>query len=216
MIYINFALQKIASACMKKTIDLDYFKRGMRYEEYRLLIETLLKENKTTGSDQSPELFQYAKLNMSRMNRLDKTVELTAETMALLNTIRTTQFWILLTEGWCGDAAQSVPVIAKMAAVNPKIELRILLRDENLDLMDQYLQNGRSRSIPKLIAVNEKGEELFNWGPRPAELETIYTELKNRTSDFEVIKTELHKWYTNNKTIGVQEEICAALRSSAS
>lgn len=201
---------------MKKKIGLDYFEKGMTYPAYRLLLENLLKENKTTGNDQSTEFVQYAKLNMSRMNRLDKTVSLAQTTLDVLGQIQDKQYWILLTEGWCGDAAQSVPVIAKMAASNTNIGLRILLRDEHLDLMDQYLQNGKSRSIPKLIALNTAGEEIFHWGPRPAELEAIYTDLKTTTSDFEVIKTELHKWYNSDKTLSVQREICDAIQSSFS
>ena len=59
--------------------------------------------------------------------------------------------WLVLTEAWCGDAAQSLPIINKMAEVSDNITLRLILRDENLDVMDQFLQNGRSRSIPKLI-----------------------------------------------------------------
>ena len=77
--------------------------------------------------------------------------------------------WFVLTEGWCKDAAQIVPVLHALAKLNSNIELKVLLRDDNLDLMDQYLTNGKRRSIPRLIAVDpDVMEELSSWGPSAA------------------------------------------------
>ena len=63
--------------------------------------------------------------------------------------------WLIITEGWCGDAAQCIPTIEKIAAESKNIETHYVLRDENLDLIDEYLTNN-ARSIPKLIACAAK------------------------------------------------------------
>ncbi len=153
---------------MKKTIDKKYLQNAMDYTTYRNLIDTLLVEGKVTGLQQSPDLNEYTKLNVARMKRIDKTIEVLPDLQQLISSINKPQTWIVLTEGWCGDAAQIVPVFYALSKLNDKINFALLLRDDNLELMDQCLTNGKSRSIPKLIAADtETMEELFNWGPRP-------------------------------------------------
>src|SRR5215210_566608 len=103
------------------------------------------------------------------MKTIDETIQVVPEIESLITSVQQPQTWIVLTEGWCRDAAQIVPVLHALAKLNSNIELRLLLRDDNLDLMDQYLTNGKSRSIPRLIAVDsDVKEELFNWGASPA------------------------------------------------
>src|SRR5690606_26509598 len=120
---------------------------------YRELIDKLRSQNKTTGEDHSEDMLNYTDLNISRMNKWDKRFELSADVLALLKNTNRKEAWVVLTEAWCGDAAHAIPVMAKMAAASPNIDLHLVLRDENLDLMDQYLTNG-GRSIPKLIRVD--------------------------------------------------------------
>jgi hypothetical protein len=150
------------------------------YKGYRQLLESLMAEGKTTGTNQSPDMVEYAKLNNQRMARQDKTLTLLPEVHTALEYLNRNLNWLLITEGWCGDAAQNVPVIGKIAeAANGKINLQLVLRDENLELMDRYLTNG-GRSIPKLICFDaETGEELGTWGPRPAEAQELFFSLKN-------------------------------------
>lgn len=188
-------------------IDQSYIEKGMSYADYRNLSNTLIDEGKVTGSQQSEELTAYGKLNMARMNRLDKTLALLPECIEILSTINEPQTWLILTESWCGDAAQIVPVLAAMANVNKLITCKILLRDENLPLMDQYLTNGKSRSIPKLIVINNHRKELFNWGPRPNELQIIMTQLQQQETPMEIIKETIHKWYAQNKSVAIQKEL---------
>lgn len=84
---------------------------------------------------------------------------------------------IALTEDWCGDAINTLPVFDRLADVAGNIELRVLLRDENPDLMDAHLTNGTSRSIPVLIVYDEAFRERGWWGPRPAPIqEWVMTE----------------------------------------
>jgi hypothetical protein len=153
---------------MKKIIEKKHLENAMDYDSYRNLVNELLLQGKTTGPKQSEQLTQYATRNVSTMNAIENTIQVDPEIELLINSVTHPQTWLVLTEGWCKDAAHTVPVLNAMAKLNSNIELKLLLRDDNLDLMDQYLTNGTSRSIPRLIAVDSDiREELFNWGPGP-------------------------------------------------
>ncbi|MEX0771779.1 MAG: thioredoxin family protein [Balneolales bacterium] len=190
------------------SITQDHIKEAISYAEYRDLIDALLIENKTTGENHTKELIAYSKLNVHRMLRLEKQVIIAPEFTEQLKKPRKKEIWLVLTEAWCGDAAQIVPGLQKIAAESLDISLKILLRDENLDLMDQYLTNG-GRSIPKLICLDaETLEEKWNWGPRPAEAQALWTSLrKNETLDFEERAAKLHGWYNKDKNQSLQKEI---------
>lgn len=185
------------------------------YTEYRNLLEQLQSQGLTTGENQSPEILEYARLNNQRMSRLDKMLELLPETLDAVRDLNRPLKWVVLTEGWCGDAAQNVPALAKIAqASGGKIDLILLLRDENLKLIDLYLTNG-GRSIPKLICFDaETGEELGKWGPRPAEAQHLFLSLKNdpAISQQEFLQA-VHQWYAQDKCQKLQMEITALLRS---
>ena len=183
----------------------DYW--NMTYLEYRNLIDVLISQNKTTGNTQSEDLFQYTQLNIKRMEHLDYSTQLFEEWQPFFKNLNSKLKWVVLTEGWCGDAAQLVPVFNKIAkASDGKIDLQILLRDENLELMDKYLTNG-GRAIPKLICFDEFNNELWNWGPRPKDAQVLIDNLKEKQLDMNELKTELHSWYSQNKTLEVQLEV---------
>ena len=148
------------------------------------------------------------------MNRLDKTIELSQAFETQIKAITEKQSWLVLTEGWCGDAAQIIPVLAKAAALNSNIDLTFLLRDENPGLMEQYLYKGRSKSIPKLIVVNEDAEELFNWGPRPAVAQELFESMKAEGASYDLIKEKIHGWYAKDKTLSIQKELAGLLAAS--
>jgi hypothetical protein len=188
-----------------------YLEKAIDYTSYKNHIDSLLAQNKTTGDNHSEDMIHYTKMNVTRMNRLEKTVSLSDELMETLNQLNQKQTWLVITEAWCGDAAQIVPIINKMAEVSPKIELKLVYRDENLDLMDQYLTNG-GRSIPKLISIDaETGQELFNWGPRPVAAQKVYNELKATHTDYMKIAEGLHLWYAKDKTKETQKEFVEIL-----
>lgn len=187
----------------------------MDYPSYRKLIDDLLLEGKVTGPQQSASLAEYTKLNVQRMQRIDKTVHLQPELSTALKAISRPQTWLVITEGWCGDAAQILPVINAMASENPLIQLKLVLRDSNLELMDQYLTDGTSRSIPKLIVLDtDTMEERFNWGPRPAALQEIYQKMRTEGMDYPAISQEIHAWYAKDKTASIQKEILHKLIGS--
>ena len=132
---------------MKKIIE-NSLKTAISYSAYRSLVNNLLIKGKSTGPEQSEDLTNYSLLNDRRMKRLDKTIKISEETIQEFQKVKQPQTWLVLTEGWCGDAAQNLPILNKIASDTANIDLKIVLRDENLDLMDLFLTNG-GRSIPK-------------------------------------------------------------------
>ncbi len=196
---------------IRKSIDQSYAAKGMSYDEYRRLINAFIIVGKSTAKKDSENLLEYSKLNVARMNRIDKTIEIIHDLKEAVEQIDTPQTWLVLTEGWCGDAAQIVPAFDKIAKLNANIELKFLLRDENPELMDWYLTNSKSRSIPKLIVADENFEELFNWGPRPAILQEMFYHMRANAVDNNTIKEEMHRWYAKDKTITVQQELLSLL-----
>lgn len=193
---------------MKNIIAKALFK-SHTYPEYRKLVADLLVDGKSTGSEQSESLTNYSKLNDARMNRLDKTIKLTDEIVLKLENLDHRYIWLVISEGWCGDAAQILPILNKMAlASNKKIDLRIVLRDENEELMNQYLTNG-GRAIPKVIVIcKEAGIVRADWGPRPKGASELMSNYKKEVGVIdEKIKTDLQLWYLADKGVSVQEEL---------
>lgn len=191
----------------------EVLEKAMSYQEYKSMTERLLNEGKTTGPNQTEDYVHYTKLNFQRMKRLDKTTEINQELKSHLESITDEQIWLVISEPWCGDAAQNVPVIQKMADLNSKIEVKIILRDENLEIMDNYLTNG-GRAIPKLIALDKSTlEEKFIWGPRPASIQEVMNELKaNNVTDLHQMVEKIQIAYNNDHTASVQSEFISILK----
>jgi hypothetical protein len=193
---------------MKNIIDKKHLENTLSYEDYRDHIDELLAQGKVTGPQQSESLAEYTKLNVARMKRIDKTIAVLPEVERVIKSIEKPQTWIVITEGWCGDAAQIVPVFNALAKLNDKINLQLVLRDDNLELMDQYLTNSTSRSIPKLIVTEaDTLQELFNWGARPKALQNEVDKMKANNVSFDEIKEMLHGWYAKDKTFTTQKEL---------
>jgi hypothetical protein len=176
------------------------------YQEYKDLVKSLLAENKSTGPNQSEDLTNYSMLNDRRMKRLDKTIKITEKTATEIQKLTEPQTWLVITEGWCGDAAQNLPVIQKMAALNENIDLKLVLRDENLELMDLFLTNG-GRSIPKLVALDKDNNVLNTWGPRPTVATKMVADYKTEHGVLDAqFKQDLQVWYNKDKGISTQED----------
>ncbi|HXB93583.1 MAG TPA: thioredoxin family protein [Puia sp.] len=198
-------------------ISTEYLQKAIPYKAYKQLIDDLLSRGRTTGPDQSEAFIHYTQLNQQRMHRLDKTILLLPSVTSMMKAITIPQIWLVLTEAWCGDAAQSIPVMNALAELNPLISLRLLLRDENPGLMDHYLTNGVARSIPKLIGIDGVTmEELFNWGPRPSVLQELFYKMRAEGMEYHQIKEELQRWYNKDRTIFIQEELAALASGTAS
>lgn len=182
------------------------------YPEYRKIIANLLQEEKASGAIQSEALVNYSRLNEARMYRLDKTIVIDNLIFSKLKSIQSQYIWLVIAEGWCGDAAQLLPIFHKMSEVSNLIELKIVFRDENQDLMNLFLTNG-SKSIPKLIILDKKSLNVIaDWGPRPKgaiELIQNYKEKFGVIDD--TIKAELQMWYLHDKGLSTQKEIIELL-----
>ena len=187
--------------------------KSVSYIKYRKLVSDLFAEGRVTGDQQTPELLHYTLLNETRMNRLDKKVVIPEENIQKLLNLKKNYTWLVLSEGWCGDAAQLLPVFNKLAVITPHIEMKIAFRDENPALMNMFLTND-ARSIPKLIIIDrETNAVLGHWGPRPKKASDLVSSYKNQYGKIdETIKTELQLWYLHDKGISTQEEIVDLMR----
>lgn len=190
---------------MREVIE-NSLKNALSYEGYRAFVSALLTNGKATGMEQSEALTNYSLLNDKRMKRLDKTIKLSKETLQEFQKISEPKTWLVLTEGWCGDAAQSLPVLNKIAKSTDKIDLKIILRDENLPLMDLFLTNG-GRSIPKLIALDKDNNVIDSWGPRPTIASKMVADYKEKNGALDPqFKQDLQLWYNKDKGENVQAD----------
>ena len=200
-----------------KNIEKTITENAMTYPDYRAMIDQLFSEGKTTGDNHSEAMLNYTKLNIARMRRLDKKSRLSEDIIDDLKKNEKSLTWLVITEAWCGDAAQVIPVLHQMAEASEHINLKLILRDENLDIMDAFLTNG-ARSIPVLIILDAvTNEVLRSWGPRPMEVQQMVMDAKAKaaaTDDAEeskIIWGEAKKnsqlWYAKDKTLSIQREI---------
>ncbi|MFC4558616.1 thioredoxin family protein [Virgibacillus kekensis] len=109
---------------------------------------------------------------------------------------------IVLTEDWCGDAMLNIPILIRLAE-QARMSVRMLLRDENLELMDQYLTNGKSRSIPIFIFIDEAGNEIAKWGPRAKTIQEFVDNSRNNlpskeAEDYEEKSKEMFMFMTKS------------------
>ncbi|HEX8577607.1 MAG TPA: thioredoxin family protein [Flavobacterium sp.] len=196
-----------------KDIILNSLLKSYTYTQYRKIIADLLLEKKSTGAIQSEDLTHYSSLNDIRMNRLDKTITITDENRQKLQALQKEYIWLVISEGWCGDAAQLLPIFNKMAQCSEKIQLSIVFRDENSELMNLFLTNG-GRSIPKLIIIDKATMEVIaNFGPRPSVAGAMIKNYKQLMGVIdEKVKTDLQLWYLKDKGLSTQNEVLALLK----
>lgn len=195
-----------------KTIIRSSMENSMSYEAYRNLIFQLVEEGSTTGDEKSADRIEFTKLNNRRMKRWDKTLKVSEKQKKRLITFNTSITWLVITESWCGDAAHIVPVLNKVAELNPNINLRIVIRDNNPELMDLFLTDG-NKAVPKLIMIDNESEEVLDtYGPRPSEATGYVKRFKAAngalTPEF---KEDLQHWYNNDKGMTVVEDITEML-----
>ena len=195
---------------IKKSIEKG-LQKAISYSSYRNLISDLIASGKSSGPIQSAALLNYSMLNDRRMTRLDKTIQLRQETLLTVKKIDKPITWLVLSEGWCGDAAQTLPVINKIANESDLITLKIIFRDEHEELMNYFLTNG-GKSIPKLLVLNSENEVLNTWGPRPDKATKMVKDYKNKHGQLDAtFKQELQVWYNKDKGVNIQENMLGLL-----
>ncbi|WP_299120569.1 thioredoxin family protein [uncultured Winogradskyella sp.] len=183
-------------------------KHSITYADYRNLVSQLVEENSTTGNQKTEDLANYTILNDRRMKRWDKTVKVSEDIKTKIENFNRKVTWLVITESWCGDAAHIMPVINKVAELNENIDFKVVLRDENDELMNQFLTNG-GKSIPKLIMIDDITNQVIDtFGPRP----TVATNMVNSykaehgmlTPEF---KEDLQRWYNKDKGQSTIEDL---------
>ncbi len=185
---------------------------SVSYSSYRGQISEMLENQKLDGLPPD-DLIHYTLLNETRMNRLEKTMVVTPESKNVLGTLLNQYTWLVLSEGWCGDAAQILPILDKMAEVAANITLKIVFRDQDEPLMNLFLTNG-AKSIPKLIVLDSENRVVADWGPRPKGAAEL---IKRYKAEFgaidETAVNELQLWYLHDKGVSTQQEICNLMQN---
>ena len=182
--------------------------KAMSYATYRQIVAQLAQEGKSTGPQQTEALTNYTQLNDRRMKRWDKTLKFDEQAIVAVKKVEKPLIWLVLTESWCGDASPALPVMHKMSELNSNIDLKIILRDDNTDLINRFLTNG-AMSIPKLIAIDAKtGNVIYEWGPRSKAATALVENYKARhgklTPEF---KETLQIWYNKDKGQSVLQDL---------
>ncbi|KAB1068341.1 thioredoxin family protein [Tamlana haliotis] len=195
-----------------KSIIKESLERSMSYEAYRALVKQLVDENSNTGVSKTEELANYTKLNDRRMKRWDKTIKVSVEAQHRIAEFKRQVTWLVITESWCGDAAHVVPALYKVASLSENIDFKIVIRDENLQLMEQFLTNG-SASIPKVIVIDNIREEVLNtYGPRPSEAANYVKRFVAKNGKLTpAFKADLQHWYNDNKGQNVIDDVTLML-----
>ncbi|WP_022835281.1 thioredoxin family protein [Salisaeta longa] len=184
---------------------------GFTYDAYRAYWQEQIKQPLPDDADASDrKIKHYLNYNWERQQHVHDAYIPSATLTDALDRLPAPQLWMVLTEPWCGDSAYNLPVIADAAAESPNVSLRILLRDDNLDIMDQYLTGG-SRSIPKLVIFSEDGDEHATWGPRPEPARALRERLIAEGTDSQEVVNQLLAHYEDGGWQAVDDELAARL-----
>jgi Thioredoxin len=182
-------------------------KSSENFEEYKRQLENDLNLFNSAISDESGiERNEARKINLARMNRIEKQFEPSVEITELIKSIDQKLTWAIISENWCGDSAQNLPIIEKLSRLNENISLRIVLRDEHPEFMEKYLTNGK-RSIPKLIILDSDYNQLAIWGPRPKSAQLLMDQMLGESIEKSERQRRLHLWYAKDKGSEVENEI---------
>lgn len=198
---------------MIKNIIENALEKSISYTAYRDLVKQLVEDNSTTGNDKSEAMANYTMLNDRRMKRWDKTVKVSDEAEEEISNFKTKVTWLVLTESWCGDAAHIIPVLHKIAELNDNIDLKLVFRDENEALMDEFLTNG-GQAIPKLIMIDDTtGNVLSSYGPRPYKATKLVQDYKKEFGELSPeFKEDLQHWYNKDKGQSVIKDMIGILK----
>ncbi len=179
----------------------NYLQKGISYNQYK----QQMAEDLALNADL--KIKEYINLNQRRMHRVEKTYVPSSEIITQVNKLKHKTYWLILTEHWCGDASQTLPALSTIAELSAgKIEMKLVYRDQNDELMNAYLTNG-TKSIPKLIQLDEHLNVIGIWGPRPSVAQKLVKELKSNPATAAGYANELHLWYAKNKQQDLEKEV---------
>ena len=184
---------------------------GLTYSAYRQHIDEVL--NTAHPDEKLAKMLPYYQQAVDRINQIAPTVVLLPELQAALGQLKGQYSWAIITEGWCGDASHTVPLIEAVAqASGGHLATRYFLRDSHPDLIDRYLTNG-GRAIPIAVMLHASSlTEAGVWGPRPAPLQAIHEDLKAREVPFKEVIKQVNNWYDHDATRTTQQELLALVQ----
>lgn len=192
---------------MKNNIIRNSIQKSLTYQAYTELVKQLVSERKTTGPEQTESRINFTKLNASRMRRIDKTMVIPEKAMRSFKNINKKQIWLVIMESWCADGAQTIPVLNKICEEVPGLDLRIVMRDETPELMDLFLTDG-TRSIPKLIILDNELNVVHTWGPRSRTAANMVAAYKSQNGEIDdAFKESLQVWYNKNKGMAIINDL---------
>lgn len=151
------------------------------------------------------EFLAVAQKNKTFWEAAYRTARVPEEVVLRANALPSERRLLVLLEDWCGDAVSTVPLIARLSDHSERLELRVIGRDANPDLMDTHLTRG-TRSIPMVIVTDEALNELGSWGPRPRELqEWFYREGHAMEKDERY--RQMRVWYARDRGHSTLHEV---------
>ncbi len=197
---MNIGIKKFFNGIEPKSV--------LNYNEFvELSANTITNTNEKDLDELGKKYLEYKKINLQRTNRIQKNYKPKQDLIDLVKRIDKPQYWLAITEDWCGDSAQNLPYIVKYVEQNENIDFKVILRDDNLEAIDLYFEDGNPRSIPKIVAFDQNGNELFVWGPRPKVAQNLVSKLKAEGYSREEFNKELHLWYGRNRGKELEKEL---------
>ena len=186
----------------------------LSFDEFNKLSENkIATANIDNLNEKEKMLLNYSKINAQRTSRILRTFKPNSEVVKLIQKIEKPQTWIAITEDWCGDSAQNLPYFYKYSELNSNITFNIILRDSNLELVDNYFSESNPRSIPKVVGFDSNGNEIFTWGARPKVAQELVSKLKDEGFSKEDFNHKLHLWYGKNRGKELEKELVILLNS---
>lgn len=187
-----------------------YWDKAISFDEYFKRTEEITNKNEADLTEEEAKMLEYYKLGVQRMSRMLKVYKPSEEQLQKLAEKNFKGKLLIITEGWCGDAGQTVPAVSLF--FEGKNEVRVIYRDENPDLIDQFLTDG-TRSIPIVVILNENDEVIAHWGPRPAYgielLKKYKADPENYTKD--QFYNDIQVYYAKNRGKDAIDEILEKL-----
>jgi len=185
-------------------------KSALRYPDLITLMENKIEISRSSAAE-IPRIDKII-LNHQRYLQIHKNYEISESLKSVLNTIKSSQLWIAFTEDWCDDSGLTLPYLVKMTDVNSLIQIKFLLRSENQDIMDHYLTEG-NQAIPKVIAFDKNGRELFRWGPRSHSAQMVFEKFLQNSLDKKIAKEKLYNWMAEDWGRSIENEFREILES---
>ncbi len=199
---------------MQQLITEEVLKRTLNFDQYMELTKTIVANPNYGGMYANEKTHRYTRSNLERMDKVLQHITINQKLYNALTDLDEDWVWLVLSEPWCGDASWGTPALYIFSTASEKIDFRILLRDENPEIMKAYQTEG-SDSIPKLICLRKCDlKELGNWGPRPQVLQQMIMQWKDTPGlDYRESVRQLHAWYDEDMTRSIQDEMIDLLKA---